>query len=474
MTTPPPPWIDDLVIYELNPRGFTSPRGAGDGSGSGTFASLAARLPYLRDLGINAVWLAGFCEATDHFYGIWSVYAAKRPDRLDPTLGGAAELKALVDSAHAHGIRVFLDVVSHGVVRDSPLVADHPEWFDGGSWGMRDYDYTDTGFREWWVRTWTGYVRDAGVDGFRVDMDLRDRTLWDEITGVAARAGRPIVVFGEGERYHFQQLSHHFEHGHQSNLVPGDGNEHLPVETIAPRSYSNDLVGHVENGADRYSSVEVSCHDAGWKCPPGNYYVIRGSRFRLGYGALLAPQIPIFFAGEEFDADQIGLPKLRRGLYGDGGPGGWLYGNRLEWRALDDPRRAAMLADARTLLRIRRENRDLLNGDGHACGLTRVGAEPAGGPVPYARYIPGDKAIVIVGNDREEDVRVRLSLPLREMQLDGYRRYAVTELMTGRTTTWDEDRMSSYEITVPADGASGGGVRVLKVEPAGSRAERRA
>lgn len=454
------------MIYELNPRGFTSPRGAGDGNGSGTFASLAARLPYLSDLGINAVWLAGFCEATDHFYGIWSVYGTRRPDRLDPTLGGETEFSALVDSAHAHGIRVFLDVVSHGVVGESPLVADHPEWFEGGSWGMCDYDYTDAGFREWWVKLWTGYVRDAGVDGFRVDVDLRDRAVWDEITDTAARAGEPIVVFGEGEPYHFQQLSHHFEHGHERNMVPG--HEHLPLETTAPRTYRNDLVANVEDAADRYSSVEVSCHDAGWKCPPGNYYVVRGSRFRLGYGALFAPQIPIFFAGEEFDADQIGLPNLRRGLYGDGGRGGWLYGNQLAWQGLEEPRRAAMLADARTMLRIRRENRDLLNGDRHACALIRIRAQPAGGPVPYASYVPGEKAIVVVGNDREEDVRIRLVVPLREMRLDGARQYAVTELMTDRTTICDEDTMASYEITVPADGSAGGGVRALRIEPAGS------
>ena len=65
-----PHWTRDLIIYEINPYAFTSPDGAGDGSGSGTFKSLETKLPYLEDLGINGIWLAGYCNSTNHFCGI--------------------------------------------------------------------------------------------------------------------------------------------------------------------------------------------------------------------------------------------------------------------------------------------------------------------------------------------------------------------------------------------------------------------
>src|SRR3712207_3551183 len=71
----PPEWTRDLVMYEVNPRGYTSPDGVGDGHGSGTFDSLAERLPHLERLGVNALWLSGFALANDHFFGIWSNYA---------------------------------------------------------------------------------------------------------------------------------------------------------------------------------------------------------------------------------------------------------------------------------------------------------------------------------------------------------------------------------------------------------------
>jgi hypothetical protein len=463
MTTPPPDWIADLVVYELNPRGFTSPNGVGDGSGSGTFDSLRAKLPYLRDLGVNAIWLAGYCEATKHFYGIWSVYANVRPDRLDPVLGDVADFRAMIDAAHRCGIRVLLDVISHGVVSESPLVTEHPSWFRGGSWGMRDYDYDEPGFRDWWVDVCTRYVLEHGVDGFRVDVKLGDKALWDRITETTAAAGRPIVVFGEAETYHFEQLSPHFEHGHERALV--NGNEHAPFEPPAVRTYCTDVAGHCETVLERFTSVEVSCHDAGWKCPPGNWYVVRGSRFRLGYGALFAPHIPIMFAGEEFDVDQVGLPDLARDLYGSGGPGGWLYGTQLTWEGLGDPARAAMLDDSRRMLEIRRAERALLNGDRDAATLLPVAGAAADAPQPYARFLLGEQAIVVVGNDAEHERSFTLALPLEQMGLDGARRYRVTELMTSGEAVLDAPDVERLQVTVPADRTPRGGVRVLKIEP---------
>jgi alpha amylase-like protein len=463
MTTPPPDWIADLVIYELNPRGFTSPNGAGDGSGSGTFDSLRWKLPYLRDLGVNAIWLAGYCEATKHFYGIWSVYANVRPDRLDPVLGDASALRRLVESAHRCGIRILLDVISHGVVAESPLTAEHPDWFRGGSWGMSDYDYSHPEFRKWWVDVWTRYVLEYAVDGFRVDVGLGDVALWDRITESAHAAGHPIVVFGENEKYHFQQLSCHFEHGHELDLI--DGAEHRPFVPPAVRAYCTDVYGYADATNDRYSSVEVSCHDAGWKCPPGNYYVVRGSRFRLGYGALFTPHIPILFAGEEFDAEQISLPDLRRDLYGGDEPGGWLYGTQLRWDGLDAPARAAMLADSRRMLEIRRAERDLLSADRCAAASLPVASTPRDAPKPFARYLPGEKAILVAGNDSPHDRSVALAVPLEQMSLAGAHRYRVTDLLTGRETVYGEDSLRHLEISVPRDHAPGGGVRAIKIEP---------
>ena len=194
-----PDWARDLVIYEIATKGFTSP----DGPESGTFRSLQEKLPYLEELGINAIWLTGH-SASDpqHFYGIWTQYACIEPDKLDPSLGTEEEFKEMIATAHKHGIRIFLDTIEHGVMNYSPLIKEHPDWFKGGSWGMTDYDWEGDhpDLDEWWIQIWTRAVLEWGVDGFRCDMGLHRPDLWQEIRRRCAEAGKEIFILGESGR----------------------------------------------------------------------------------------------------------------------------------------------------------------------------------------------------------------------------------------------------------------------------------
>jgi len=191
-----PAWMKDLVIYEIATRGFTSP----EGPESGTFASLKAKLPYLQDLGVTGIWLTGYslCDP-HHFYNIWTQYAVIEPDKFDPTLGTAEEFKSVVDDAHSRRIRVFLDVITHGLMKDSPVIRQHPSWFRGGSWGMTDFDWTGghTELDDWWVNIYSDFVTKYGVDGFRLDVDIYRPDLWERIRRNAAASGHPIVIWEE-------------------------------------------------------------------------------------------------------------------------------------------------------------------------------------------------------------------------------------------------------------------------------------
>ncbi len=191
-----PDWARDLVIYEVATKSFTSP----NGPESGTFHSLKERMAYLEELGINAIWLTGHSVSDpSHFYGIWTQYACIEPDRLDPSLGTEQDFKDMVAEAHRRGIRIFLDTIEHGVMNDSPLIAQHPDWFKGGSWGMTDYDWEGDhpDLEEWWVDMWTKAVLEWGVDGFRCDCGLHRPDLWLEVKRRAAAAGKPIFILGE-------------------------------------------------------------------------------------------------------------------------------------------------------------------------------------------------------------------------------------------------------------------------------------
>jgi hypothetical protein len=193
---PSPEWMKDLIIYEVATKGFTSPHGPE----SGTFQSLRAKLGYVQELGINGLWLTGYslCDP-HHFYNVWTQYAVIQPDQFDPTLGTAAEFKQLIDDAHGRGIKVFLDVITHGLMKDSPMIKQHPAWFRGGSWGMTDFDWNGghSDLDEWWVKTYTDFVTVYGVDGYRLDVNIYRSDLWERIRRNAAGAGHPIVIWEE-------------------------------------------------------------------------------------------------------------------------------------------------------------------------------------------------------------------------------------------------------------------------------------
>jgi hypothetical protein len=145
--------------------------------------------------------LAGYslCDP-HHFYNIWNQYAVIEPDRFDPTLGTAEEFKELVNEAHQRGIKIFLDVITHGLMNNSPVIKKHPTWFRGGSWGMTDFDWYGghTDLDNWWVKIYTDFVTVYGVDGYRLDVDIFRPDLWERIRQNAAAAGHPIVIWEEG------------------------------------------------------------------------------------------------------------------------------------------------------------------------------------------------------------------------------------------------------------------------------------
>lgn len=117
--------MQDLIIYELHVRGFT--KMAADVSAPGTFRGIMEKIPYLKDLGINAVELMPifeFDELSDHrivdgkevlnYWGYNSVsffapntsYASAVEYNREGT-----ELKEMIKALHENGIEVILDVV---------------------------------------------------------------------------------------------------------------------------------------------------------------------------------------------------------------------------------------------------------------------------------------------------------------------------------------------------------------------------
>jgi maltose alpha-D-glucosyltransferase/alpha-amylase len=107
-------WYKDAIFYEIHVKAFMD----GNGDGIGDFAGLTARLDYLRELGVDCLWLLPMYASPlrDDGYDIADFYA------LHPSYGTVAEFRTFLDAAHARGLRVIADlVVNH--------TSDQHAWF---------------------------------------------------------------------------------------------------------------------------------------------------------------------------------------------------------------------------------------------------------------------------------------------------------------------------------------------------------
>ena len=96
-------WWRDAVVYQIYPRSFSD----SDGDGIGDLPGIRSRLPYLAELGVDAIWLSPFYPSPLLDGG----YDVADPRDVDPRLGTVDDARAMVADAHALGLRVFVDVV---------------------------------------------------------------------------------------------------------------------------------------------------------------------------------------------------------------------------------------------------------------------------------------------------------------------------------------------------------------------------
>src|ERR1700689_4327959 len=97
------PWWKYAVIYEIYPRSFQD----SNGDGVGDLNGIIARLDYLRDLGVDAVWLTPIYPSPLVDFG----YDISDYENIDPGYGTLADFERLVAEARKRGIRVVMDLV---------------------------------------------------------------------------------------------------------------------------------------------------------------------------------------------------------------------------------------------------------------------------------------------------------------------------------------------------------------------------
>ncbi|MGI9082187.1 MAG: alpha-amylase family glycosyl hydrolase [Thermoleophilaceae bacterium] len=108
------PWWRSGVVYQVYPRSFAD----SNGDGVGDLAGVTSRLDHLVDLGVDVVWLSPFYRSPMADFG----YDVSDYTDVDPTFGALADADALLEGAHARGLRVVFDWVPNHT-------SDQHEWF---------------------------------------------------------------------------------------------------------------------------------------------------------------------------------------------------------------------------------------------------------------------------------------------------------------------------------------------------------
>ena len=278
------PWWKSAVLYQIYPRSFQD----SNGDGIGDLPGIIARLPYLTELGVNALWLSPVFVSPMADFG----YDIADYTAIDPLFGTMKDFDALVHEAHAREIKVLLDFVPNHTSDQHPWFAEsrssrgNPKrdwyiWRDGAANGTPPNNWlSEFGGSAWAFDDATGqYYYHAflaaqpdlnwrnpdvcaamhevmrfwlrrGVDGFRVDV------IWHLIKEAKFRDDPPNPGYQAGEPPYRSQLAVYSADQPDVHDVIRElravvdefngrlliGEIYLPVERVAAY-YGRDLLG---------------------------------------------------------------------------------------------------------------------------------------------------------------------------------------------------------------------------------------
>lgn len=160
------------TIYNVFVRNFSE---------EGTFKKVEEQLPRIKALGTDILWLLPIHPLGEKQRkgSLGSPYAISDYRKINPEFGSLQDFIDLCDSAHAHGMKVMIDIVYNHTSPDSWLAQNHPEWFyhkPDGSFGNRvgdwwdviDLDYNNKGLWAYQIETLVYWAQ--WVEGFRCDV----------------------------------------------------------------------------------------------------------------------------------------------------------------------------------------------------------------------------------------------------------------------------------------------------------------
>lgn len=347
-----PDWAGNQVVYQIFPASF-SPTGPVDETRwykpvdhrvdpGGTIRGIIRRLDHIRELGADVLYMTPVFQArTVHRYDTVDYYA------VDPALGTTADLRELVEKAHAMGIRVILDAVfnhtSQGFFAFADILekgekSEYLDWYyiDGFPLrmafgekpnfktfsyygGMPKLNLKNPAVEAYFIDVGRYWIRECDIDGWRLDVaDEVGHRFWRRFRE-AIKAEKPEALI-VGEEWHYggdfllgdewdSVMNYHF----YNSVLDLVARETVPVSAffeslgflrgnLHPRVYA--LLWNLTGSHDTPRFLR----EAG------------GDRAKLRMAAalqLLLPGMPMIYYGDEYAMDGGANGDSRRGMVWD-------------------------------------------------------------------------------------------------------------------------------------------------------------
>jgi len=197
------PAVDDVVMYQVNPRVFAS---------ENSLKAVEQRVSAIHDLGANVMWVMPI-------YPIGKVKSKNSPysisdyKQVNPEFGTLSDMKSLVKTCHANGMSIILDWVANHTAWDNVWMNEHKDWYTqdkdgnviyppGTDWtDVADLNYDNPDMRAAMIDAMKFWVTEVGVDGFRCDVaDQVPADFWKDAISQLRKAagGRNILMLAEG------------------------------------------------------------------------------------------------------------------------------------------------------------------------------------------------------------------------------------------------------------------------------------
>ena len=407
-----PAWLDTAVMVEL--RIDTASIGGG-------FKDSYDLIDFYASTGVNVLWLAPVYErgAGGNGYGNIGLH------RIEPGLTGTTDqeagwnvLKEFVDYAHSKGVYILLDIISWGTMYASPLIEEHPDWYNGEAWGNAAFNWENEEFREWFISNAVENLKKTGADGYRCDCEpfTAGYEVYEAIRTRCNEQGLYPVIMAEAEAdrknvFDMEQdgvitMDRGTLYQHPVNFFV-DGYLNIVTDTLRGK-------GMQRRGAFRYYTNCITNHDYQERN-------VNGNRLKIGYAAIYAPYIPLWYMGDEFG---VTMP-YRAVLYDIAVDYGAVGTNADQTYFYEDVKQ--MIAIRRTYPEIF-EYYPLNHKKTNICEVTVEGLTSLEN---YARYAEGKMVIVVANNEEASNGVCSVKIPFDKLEGE-YKNYKVTDLLTGR------------------------------------------